>query len=92
MNFLDHVFFDNSIRDYIIVAIVILLIVILKRVISKYVTALIFKLGKTQWEGMSIQEFDSIIITPIERILMVMTVIFCFWLAQFSPNTGIFDS
>lgn len=64
-----------------IVAIVILLIVVLKRIISKYFTALIFKLGKTQWEGLSKQKFDSIIILPIERILMVMTVIFSFsWL------------
>ena len=81
MPFLDRVFLDNTIGNYMIVAIIILLIVILKRIISKYFTALIFKLGKTQWEGMSKQEFDSITIAPIERILMVMTIIFSFgWL------------
>jgi MscS family membrane protein len=81
MKFLDQIFLDNTIRNYVIVAIIILLIAVLKRIISKYFTALIFKLGKTQWEGMSKQKFDSIIITPIERILMVMTVILSFgWL------------
>ncbi len=81
MPFLDQVFLSNTIRDYIIVAIIILLIVILKKIISKYFTALIFKLGKTQWGGMSKQKFDSIIIAPIERILMVLSVIFSFgWL------------
>jgi len=81
MPFLDQVFLSNTIRDYIIVAIIISLIVILKRIISKYFTAVIFKLGKTQWEGMSKQEFDSIIIAPIERILMALSVIFSFgWL------------
>ena len=81
MKFLDQIFLDNTIRNYVIVAIIILLIVILRRIISKYVTALIFKLGKPQWKGMSKQKFDSIIIIPIERILMVMTIILSFgWL------------
>ena len=76
MNFLDQIYFDNSIRSYIAVAIAILLAVILKRIISKYATALIFKLGKTQWGGMDKQRFDSIIIVPLERILVVIISIF----------------
>ena len=81
MTFLDQVFLDNTIGDYMIVAIIILLIVVLKRIISKYVSTLIFKLGKTQWKGLSIQKFDSIIVLPMERIIMVMTIIFSFsWL------------
>jgi MscS family membrane protein len=76
MNFLDQVYFDNSIRSFIVVAITILLAFLLKRFISKYATALIFKMGKTQWRGMDKQEFDSIIIAPLERILVVVISIF----------------
>ncbi|HEY9342648.1 MAG TPA: mechanosensitive ion channel domain-containing protein [Hanamia sp.] len=76
MNFLDQVYFDNSIRSFIVVAITILLALLLKRFISKYATTLIFKMGKTQWGGMDKQQFDSIIIAPLERILVVVISIF----------------
>lgn len=75
MKFLDQIFLNNTIRSYIIVAIIILLMTIFKRIISKYFSALIFRLGKTQWSGMTKKEFDSIIIVPLERILMVMVII-----------------
>lgn len=75
MKFLDQIFLDNTIRSYIITAIIILLMIILKRIISKYFTSLIFRLGKTQWSGMTKQEFDNIIIIPLERILMVIVII-----------------
>lgn len=75
MNFLDNIFFDNTIRSYIVVAIIICLAFILKRIISKYTTALIFKLGKTQWTGMSKERFDNFIVSPLERILMAIVII-----------------
>ncbi|MEO9144134.1 MAG: mechanosensitive ion channel domain-containing protein [Ginsengibacter sp.] len=75
MNFLDQIFLDNTIRSYIIAAIIILLAVILRRLISKYATALIFRLGKTHWSGLSKQKFDDIVVTPMERIVMVIVII-----------------
>ena len=76
MNFLDQIYFDNTIRSYIAVAITILLALLLKRIISKYATALLFRLGKAQWRGMDKQRFDSIIIAPLERILVAIIGIF----------------
>lgn len=75
MKFPDQIFLDNTIRSYIVTAIIILLMIVLKRIISKYFTALIFRLGKIQWGGMTKKEFDSVIIVPLERILMVMVII-----------------
>lgn len=75
MNFLDNIFFDNTIRNYIVVAIIISIAFVLKRIISKYATALIFKLGKTQWAGMSKERFDNFIVSPLERILMAIVII-----------------
>ncbi|MEO6813154.1 MAG: mechanosensitive ion channel domain-containing protein [Ginsengibacter sp.] len=76
MNFLDQVYLDNSIRSYVAVAITILLALLLKRIISKYAISLIFKLGKSQWGGMDRKRLDSIIISPFERILVVIISIF----------------
>jgi MscS family membrane protein len=75
MKFLDRIFLDNSLREYIVVAIIILLALVLKRILSKYATALIFKLGKQQWSGMTKQEFDNIIIAPLERTVMLIVII-----------------
>ncbi len=76
MNFLDQIYLDNTIRSYLAVAIAILLALILKRIISKYATALLFKIGKAQWRGMDKQRFDSLIIVPLERIFVVIITIF----------------
>ncbi len=76
MPLLQQVFLDNTIESYIGVAITILIALLLKRFISKYFTAIIFRLGKTQWRGMNKAQFDHIIITPLERIFLVIVIIF----------------
>jgi MscS family membrane protein len=76
MNFLDQVYFDNSIRSYIAVAIVILFTFLLKRLISKYATSLLFKLIKPQKGKLEKPKFDSFIAGPVERILFVLVAIF----------------
>lgn len=57
------------------VAVIILVAFVLKRIISKYASAIIFKLGKAQWSGMAKPEFDKYIVTPLERILMAIVII-----------------
>lgn len=76
MNFLNQIYLDNTIQSYLIVAIVILLAFFLKRIISKYTTSVVFKMGKAQWRGMSKTQFDDVIINPVERIFMVIVIIF----------------
>jgi MscS family membrane protein len=75
MPILQQVFLDNTIESYIGVAITILIALLLKRIISKYLTAIIFRLGKTQWRGMDKAQFDQIIINPLERIFLVIVII-----------------
>lgn len=76
MPFLQQIYLDNTIESYIGVAITILIALLLKRMISKYLTAIIFRLGKTQWRGMGKREFDQIIINPLERIFLIIVIIF----------------
>lgn len=83
MNFLDQVYLDNTILSYIIVAIVIILAFVIRRFLSKYLTALIFKMGRTQWKGLSKEKFDDIILSPLERIFLVLVIIFAFGTLNF---------
>lgn len=83
MNFLNQVFLDNTIRSYIIVVIVVLLALLIRRIFSKYITALVFKMGKTQWRGLSKEKFDDIILSPLENIFLVLVVIFAFGTLNF---------
>jgi MscS family membrane protein len=75
MKFLDQVYFDNSLRSYLAVAIVIFAALLLKRIISKYAASLLFKLVKKQSGTPDNQSFDSLVIIPIERILIVLVSI-----------------
>jgi MscS family membrane protein len=76
MKFLDEVYFDNTVRSYLAVAISILLALILKRIISKYATFLLFKLFKQKESILDKKTFDSLIIVPVERVLVVLISIF----------------
>jgi MscS family membrane protein len=42
-------------------------------------------MGKTQWSGMSKQQFDEIITNPLERIIMVLVIVFSIGTLNF-PN------
>ncbi|MEO6681279.1 MAG: mechanosensitive ion channel domain-containing protein [Ginsengibacter sp.] len=83
MNFLDQIFFDNTIKSYIIVVAVVLSALLAKRILSKYITSIVFKMGKTQWRGISKEKFDDIILDPFERIFIVLVVIFAFGSLKF---------
>jgi MscS family membrane protein len=76
MKFLDQVYFDNSLRSYFTVAIVIFAALLLKRILSKYAASLLFKLVKQQSGQLDKQSFDSLVIMPIERILIALVSIF----------------
>jgi MscS family membrane protein len=73
MKFLNQIYFDNPLRSYIIVSIIILTAFVLKRIISKYAASLLFKLVKQKKAGrLDKLRFDSLIISPIERILFLL--------------------
>jgi MscS family membrane protein len=89
MKFLDQVYFDNSLRSYLAVAITIFVAFLLKKIISKYATALLFKLVKQKAGKLDKQQFDSLIVAPVERILFVLVSIFSIDRLQF-PQALIF--
>src|SRR5450432_4625667 len=76
MKFLDQVYFDNSLGSYLAVVMVIFAALLLKRILSKYAASLLYKLVKQQSGTLDKQSFDSLVIMPIERILIALVSIF----------------
>lgn len=76
MKFLDQVYFDNSVRSYIVVCITIIIAFVLKRIISKYAASLLFKLVKQKAGKLDRLRFNSLVIKPIERLLFVLISFF----------------
>jgi MscS family membrane protein len=90
MKFLDQVYFDNSLRSYLAVAIVIFAALLLKRILSKLAASLLFKLVKNQPGELDKQSFNSMIIMPIERILIALVSILSIDRLNF-PKALMFD-
>lgn len=86
MNFLDYEFLDNTILSYIIVVAIIIFSFLLRKIISRHFTAMVFKMGRTQWKGLSKEKFDDIILDPLQNIFLVLVIIFAFGTLNF-PQT-----
>ena len=71
-DFLNQVIWDNSIRDYLIVAGIILLVFIIKRYLSKYFAGLLFQLIKLVFRGVDKRPFVNLIVRPLEIFLVVL--------------------
>ena len=64
-SFLDRIYLDNSVRDYLWVLGVILFVLILNRLISKYLAILLCKIFKRAWKTFDQQKFVDLIIVPL---------------------------
>ncbi len=74
-SFLQRIFFDNSIQDYLILIAVILAIIILKRYISTYISNLFYKFfHKVSWQ-IGKESFINLIKGPI-HVFLIMLVVF----------------
>lgn len=75
MDFLQHVYFNNTLGAYLEVAIAILIGLLIKRLLSRYLTRALFKMGKGNWSGLSVEALDEKLINPIERFFMIIVLI-----------------
>src|SRR5690349_20415256 len=76
MDFLDHVFFDNTVRNYLLVAGIILLVLLVKRFLSRYIISLFYRLAKRIWLNLDKKSFLELIAVPMEWFLLVVIAIF----------------
>lgn len=71
-SFLDKIILDNSIRSYLIVAGSLLLIFIFKRLLSRYLAGLLFRLVKRLARGVDKASFIKLVVSPLEVFLLLL--------------------
>jgi MscS family membrane protein len=76
MEFLDQVYFDNSVRSYLIVAGIIFFMLMAKRYLSQYIVSLIFKLAKRFWKTLDRQSFLDKVVEPFKWFITIVVSVF----------------
>lgn len=70
-DFLQQVFLDNTVQNYLVTAGIILFVLLLNKIISRYVARLISGLFRRQWERFDQQTFVELVINPLSVFLVV---------------------
>jgi MscS family membrane protein len=76
MDFLDKIYFDNTIRSYLMVGGTILIAVLLKRYLSRYIAFLFYKLAKRVWNVLDKKSFFDLVVEPLEWFLLISITVF----------------
>ncbi|HJW16536.1 MAG TPA: mechanosensitive ion channel domain-containing protein [Flavisolibacter sp.] len=82
-SFLDRIYLDNSVRDYLWVLGVILFVLILNRLISKYLAILLCKVFRRAWKTFDQQKFVDLIIVPLGTFLVISVSIITLYRLDF---------
>lgn len=76
MDYLDKVYFDNTLRSYLVVGGAILLVLLLKHYLSRYIVSLFFRLVKRVWKTVSKESFVNLVVGPFEWFLVLLISVF----------------
>ncbi|MFT3682531.1 MAG: mechanosensitive ion channel family protein [Ferruginibacter sp.] len=76
MDFLDNVYFGNTIKSYLLVIAIIIFIVLFKRFVSRFAAALFYGRIKKVWTTVKKQDFMDLVVGPIDNFLVVVVTIF----------------
>lgn len=88
-DFLDEVYFGNSLRDYLWVVGVILFVLLVSRIISKYIAIFLCKFFKRTWKTFNQQKFVDLIIHPLGIFLVITVSIVAFYRLSFPEELNI---
>ena len=73
--FLDKVWFDNTVRSYLIVVLIILFVLIVKKYIAQYIAGLIFHFVKSVWQDVDKKSFTSLVARPLSFFLVILVAV-----------------
>jgi MscS family membrane protein len=74
-DFLDEIWYDNPVRNYLKVVAAILLVLLFKRYIARYVADLLFLIVHSIWRGVDKASFRHLIAKPLGFFLFVLVTI-----------------
>lgn len=72
---LDQVYFDNTVRQYLVVAAIIAVVLLAKRYIAHYVAGLIFNIIKLRWKSIDKSTFKALVAKPLGLFLAVVITV-----------------
>lgn len=73
--FLEQVWLDNKVKSYLVVAGVILFVFILKKLISRYLAGLMFRLVNKIWKDVDKKSFTNLLMQPLGFFLLILVTI-----------------
>lgn len=73
--FLNHVYFNNSVRAYVAVGATILIVILFKRYIAHYLALVIFKVLKIRWKNIDFPAFRSLAAKPLGIFFAVLITV-----------------
>jgi len=83
MDFLDSIYFNNTIRSYLLVAGTILLALLVKKYLSRYVVSLVYKLATRIWSTLHKKNFLDLVVEPMGWFLVIVIAVFALDKLQF---------
>src|SRR6476660_2455155 len=88
-NFLDRVFYGNTIWDYVWVIGIIVFVLLLNRIISKYLAILLSKIFRKTWKTFDQKKFVELIIHPLGIFLAITVSIVAFYRLTFPEQLNV---
>ena len=76
--FFDQEFLGNTVTQYIIAGVILLVGAVLRRLMSRIVSAILFRLTKRYTAGVTREELDNLLIHPLAVLLFLATVFLAF--------------
>lgn len=83
MDFLDNIYFNNSLRSYLLVFAAILLALLIKKYLSRYVVSLVYKLASRIFPKLHKKNFLDLVMEPMGWFLVIVITVFSIDKLQF---------
>lgn len=88
-DFLEQIWLDNPVKNYLIVGGVILFVVLLKRILSRYFAGLLFRVVNKIWKDVDKKSFTSLLIQPLGFFLLILISIISLHKLKFPAELNI---
>lgn len=81
--FMNRIWYENMVRDYLIIGGIILFVWFLKKFISRYLAGLLYRLVHQVWKDVDKQSFIQLVVKPLGRFLAILVTIVALFKLKF---------
>lgn len=87
--FLNRVWFGNTVTSYLVVVLIILFVVVVKKYIAQYLAGLIFHFIKNAWKDVDKKTFTSLVAKPLGVFLVILVAVTTLYKLRFPESLNI---